>query len=56
MTEWPAGWISGKEKMRTEQDRVTNDHGILYLVGDDPRDGEWLHTEEPLPPKYQNSP
>lgn len=55
MSEWPDGWVSGAEKIAEEQDaRMTNDHGILYMVGDDPRDGEWLHTTEELPPHLEN--
>ena len=59
--EWPDEWVSGEEKMaenlpavyeETEY-RMTNDHGLLYLVGEH-TEGEWMFTEDVLPPKYQN--
>lgn len=57
MKDWTEaeGWLSG-EALRSKQQKeysMTNDHGILYLVGD-VRDGEWMNTMERLPPKYQN--
>ncbi len=55
MSEWPEGWVSGAEKIAEQKEyRMTNDHGILYLCGE-VRDGEWLHTMDTLPPKYQNN-
>lgn len=51
---FPDGWISGAEKQASEKEYgMTNDHGILYLVGD-VRDGEYLQTMEKLPPRLQN--
>lgn len=58
--EWPEGWVSGAEKMSSNarrgsdnKPRMTNDHGILYLVGEH-TEGEWLFTEDTLPPHLEN--
>lgn len=50
--EWPVDNLPVLHRSEREP-RMTNDHGILYLVGEH-TEGEWMFTENVLPPKYQN--